>query len=79
MSNIVKIYRKKKGLSQKQLASKAGLKQSYISKIETNKKIPSIETLTSIAFILEVCPMILLNPLICNKCSNTLCDSRVYT
>ena len=45
----IKKYRKKKGLTQKQLAEKIGTTDSAITRYESNSREPSIETITKIA------------------------------
>ena len=54
IGQAIRYYRKKKGLSQYKLAELTNLSTSYISEIETAKKIPSMETLINIANALEV-------------------------
>lgn len=50
LAEMVKTYRQKAGLTQKQLADKTGLKQSAIARIESrqSRTIPSIESLRKI-------------------------------
>ena len=48
--------RKEKGLTQAQLAEKANLTNNYISNIETQHSIPSLETLVKICNALEITP-----------------------
>ncbi len=48
----IKENRKKQGISQKQLAEKLGVKQAYISMIETDKKNISLRKLEQIGTIL---------------------------
>lgn len=50
----VRLYRRKKGLSQKDLAELIKVSPSLICKIEKNKAYPSLITLTKIAKALEV-------------------------
>lgn len=52
-SNI-KLYRKQKGLTQKQLAEKIGTTDSAITRYESDSREPSIETITKIAVALGV-------------------------
>lgn len=51
--NIKKI-RKKKGLTQEELALEAGLNRAYIGYIERGKRNPSTETVAKIAKVLKV-------------------------
>ena len=52
----VRYLRKEKGLTQAKLAEKANLTNNYISNIETQHSIPSLETLVKICAALEVTP-----------------------
>ena len=49
VSQLIRDYRKKAGLTQEQLAEKAGLPQSHISRIENGKHSPSNKTQQKIA------------------------------
>ena len=46
--------RKRKGLTMKEVAASAGISESLVSQIETNRVSPSIDTLLSIAGVLEI-------------------------
>ena len=50
----IKIYRKEKGFTQKELAEKANLSRSHIASIEGNQYTPSLTTLTEIAAALNI-------------------------
>lgn len=50
----IKLERTKKGLSQEELAFRAGLNKNTIWKIETSKVSPTVETLEKIAKALEI-------------------------
>ena len=50
----VKKYRKIKGLTQNELAYKAGISQPFIAEIERGRKSPSVRTLVKIAKVLNV-------------------------
>lgn len=52
--------RESKNLTQEQLAEMTGLSNNYISNIERNRSIPSLETLVKICNVLEVTPDFLL-------------------
>jgi len=54
VGNKVRLYRRKKGLSQKALAELIEVSPSLICKIEKNKAYPSLITLTKIAKVLGV-------------------------
>lgn len=69
----IKHYRKKNKLTQKSLARKCDLKQSYISQLEHYTVAPSIETTHKLSKALNLnCPVELLIDFICNNCSNKL-------
>lgn len=65
----IRKYRKYKRMTQKQLAIKSNLSQSYLSMLENNKhyKSPTLATIESISKSLEICPVLLLG-VDCNKC-----------
>ncbi|QDX94706.1 XRE family transcriptional regulator [Brevibacillus laterosporus] len=50
----IRVYRKNRDLTAKELAEKAGIAQSSISDIENEKTSPSVETLYKILSALEV-------------------------
>lgn len=50
----VKIMRKHRGLTQKELADKAGISRPYLTEIETGKKDGSIRAMKSLAEVLGV-------------------------
>ncbi|WP_246705418.1 MULTISPECIES: helix-turn-helix transcriptional regulator [Rhizobium] len=50
----VRVFRKHRGMSVKELAKKARLSQPYLSEIETGKKEGSLDALKAIARILDV-------------------------
>lgn len=50
----VKILRKHRGMTQAELAKKAGLSRPYLTEIETGKKDGSIRAMKSLATILKV-------------------------
>lgn len=47
--NIIKVWREYRGLSQTQLAKKAGISVPYLSQLESGKRKGTIESLSSIA------------------------------
>lgn len=58
----IKKYRTLRGMTQAELASKANIKQSYISQLERNSakaKSPTLRVIFKIAEALNVCPHIL--------------------
>jgi DNA-binding XRE family transcriptional regulator len=50
----VKILRKHRGLTQEELAAKAGISRPYLTEIETKRKDGSVRAIKKIAEILEV-------------------------
>ncbi len=60
IGKAIKALRKEKGLSQLQLGLAIGNDSAYISRIENNKKEPSLTMLVRIAEALELCPLYLL-------------------
>lgn len=67
----VKYYRELKKLTQKELASKAKISQSYVYEIEKGIKTPSLGTLEKIGNALDICASLLIaqeNAENCNKC-----------
>ena len=53
-SNSLKIYRKRKGMNQAQLAASLGVGRTTLTKWETGENLPGIEVLDRLASILEV-------------------------
>lgn len=53
-SKAIRTIRASKGISQKELASLANLDSSYISRIESGERIPTIEVIESIANALKI-------------------------
>jgi len=58
----VQAYRKKLGLSQEALASKAGLHRTYVSQVEQRRQAASLDSLERLATALGVAPHLLLKP-----------------
>ncbi|HII4398332.1 TPA: helix-turn-helix domain-containing protein [Clostridium perfringens] len=56
----IKYYRELKKISQSELAKSTGLSKSYISELESGKKICSLKTLFNIGESLDVCPLVLI-------------------
>lgn len=77
---LIRKYRKKRNITQKELANKTGLGQSYISKLENNKlskNHPTFTTMLSIAKVLDVCPHILVRyDYKCNNNCINICDKN---
>jgi transcriptional regulator with XRE-family HTH domain len=58
----VRDARKRKGLSQEQLALEADMKRSYLSDLERGTRNPSVRALARLAAALDVEPWTLLQP-----------------
>lgn len=54
LSENIAYYRRKKGMTQKELAEKTGLSRSFISQIENNTNTPSNDSLFKIAEVLGI-------------------------
>lgn len=50
----IKIWREHRGLTQQELANRAGISKPYLSQIETGKRQGTVETLSSLARSLDV-------------------------
>ena len=63
MKLLIKKYRRYRRMTQRTLAEKSGITQSYLSQLESNKyhKMPTITTLLQIGNVLEVCPALLVS------------------
>lgn len=55
--NIIEMARIKKGFSQSELARRCKLAPSYISKIESNKRLPSNDSIVILSKTLDICPV----------------------
>jgi transcriptional regulator with XRE-family HTH domain len=56
----IKLYRKKLGISQEELAAKAGLHRTYIGGIERGERNITLDSLQTIAEALNIAPVQLL-------------------
>ncbi|MGV3152689.1 helix-turn-helix domain-containing protein [Sarcina ventriculi] len=75
----IKIYRKRKNLTQRQLAIKCNLTQGYISLLENNLESPTLRTLELIANALNVCILELIDlnsNIYCNKIKDKCCSYK---
>ena len=59
IGDLIRYYREKADMSQAELARKAEISQIQVSRIESNERGASIETLSAIANILAVEPKVL--------------------
>ncbi len=50
----VKLWRERRGLTQQELADKAGISKPYLSQIETGKRQGTVETLSALARSLDI-------------------------
>lgn len=60
IGDVIRRYRKSKGLTQEQLSGLAGLDRTHYSKIERGLRSPSLETLFKIAYALNISPHVLI-------------------
>ena len=68
----IEYWRNKLAISQSELARRAGISQSYISKLEKGTKIPSLPMLYKIAAAMEACPKDLLSCVLnCPNCKSS--------
>lgn len=51
----------KKSFTQKSLAEKLGISQSYLCELESKKSIPSLNTIKKLSNVLEICPIRIIN------------------
>ncbi len=54
LAEQIRFFRSKRGLSQEELAVRAGLHRTYISLVERTKRSPTIDSLTRICAALDV-------------------------
>lgn len=54
LGTTIRDIRKKRSISQKDLAIESDVSQTYISQIESGKRTPSIETLEKLGVVLEI-------------------------
>ena len=59
----IKLLRTEKNLTQPELAQKAGIEQSYLSKLENDKAVPSFDIINRISMALEITGMELIDML----------------
>lgn len=77
MVNVIKKCRKKNKLTQKQLAIKLNVRQSYISELENNTRLPSIDLAFKLADIFNICPLYLIKELT-KCCYNCQLNCHIY-
>ncbi len=54
VGNRLRLLRRERNLSQKKLAEKTGISQSFISSIESNKQSPTVNSLERLCFFLGI-------------------------
>ncbi|HHY11651.1 MAG TPA: helix-turn-helix transcriptional regulator [Firmicutes bacterium] len=54
LGTALRSFRRQRGLTQEQLAERADLHSTYIAKIEAGQRLPSLDTLISIADALQI-------------------------
>ncbi|MDF2884523.1 MAG: helix-turn-helix protein [Clostridiaceae bacterium] len=70
----IKQARLERKLTQKQLAEKIGVKQSYISRLEDLDRHPNLYLILRIALVLNACPYLLVD--FCSECEIDNIDMR---
>lgn len=58
----VRLLRQEQGISQEELAHRAGLDRTYISSCEAGRRNVTLKTIMRIAAALEVSPVVLIDP-----------------
>lgn len=66
LADNIRFYRKQKGMTQEDLAERAGTATNYIGTIEIGKKFPSPNMIEKIAKALEIDELALFSESICN-------------
>lgn len=54
LGEAIKTFRKQRGMTQEQLAERAELHPTYIAKLESGERFPSLETLIELAHALDI-------------------------
>ena len=57
----LRVLRKQKGLSQEELAFRAGINRNYVGQIEREEKSPTIDVIEKLSIALGTPPMVLLS------------------
>lgn len=74
--NIIKRNRLRSRMTQKELARKCNIDQSYISELETYNRIPSPDMVIIISDALRICPILIFEAFYCNQSSSACVDKR---
>ena len=78
MIKILKEYRRKNNLTQKELAEKLNISRSYLCELEHKKNAPSYDLLSIISNTLEICPIQIINYYATNKLEFNCCKNICY-
>lgn len=65
--SVIKIYRRRKKMTQKVLAQKCNVKQNYISQLENFKKVPSINMIMKLSKTLNINPISIFEEFYCKQ------------
>ncbi|MGU8438920.1 helix-turn-helix domain-containing protein [Clostridium perfringens] len=79
MVKILKAYRRKNNLTQKELAEKLNISRSYLCELEHRVNAPSYDLLVRISNTLKICPLKLLNYYSSEKLNFNCCKYGCYT
>ncbi|MGU8484958.1 helix-turn-helix domain-containing protein [Clostridium perfringens] len=79
MIKILKEYRRKNNLTQKELAEKLNISRSYLCELEHRVNTPSYHLLVRISNTLKICPLKLLNYYSSEKLNFNCCKYGCYT
>ncbi|MGG7159155.1 helix-turn-helix domain-containing protein [Clostridium perfringens] len=79
MIKILKEYRRKNNLTQKELAKKLNISRSYLCELEHRVNAPSYVLLVRISNTLKICPLKLLNYYSSEKLNFNCCKYGCYT
>ncbi|EOU1110505.1 helix-turn-helix transcriptional regulator [Clostridium perfringens] len=79
MVKILKEYRRKNNLTQKELAEKLNISRSYLCELEHRVNAPSYDLLIRISNVLEICPIKLLNYYSSEELIFNCCKYGCYT
>ncbi|MDK0754765.1 helix-turn-helix transcriptional regulator [Clostridium perfringens] len=79
MIKILKEYRRRNNLTQKELAEKLNISRSYLCELEHRVNAPSYGLLVRISNTLKICPLKLLNYYSSEKLNFNCCKYGCYT
>lgn len=78
MVKILKEYRRKNNLTQKELAEKLNISRSYLCELEHRVNAPSYDLLVRISNTLKICPLKLLNYYSSENINFNCCKNGCY-